>query len=488
MFSRQMEVYAGFLSQTDHHLGRVVDFIERIGRLDDTLIVVISDNGASAEGGIDGTRNEALFFNAAPQRLEDNVEVYDDWGGVDTFPHYSWGWTWAGDTPFRRWKRETYRGGITDPCIVSWPSGIAARGEIRPQYIHVTDVMPTVLESIGLEPPVELGGVAQSAVAGTSFVRTFDGPEVPSPRHTQYFEMFAHRSVYHDGWKAVCPFPGPSFNEAAAEGRVFGLSRLDARLLDDLDATGWELYRVADDPAECHDVAADHPEQLRRMVELWWSEAEKHGALPLASADLARLTQSRVSLGAGRDRFVFHGGGSPVPFAAAPRPYNRPHTITATVTIPDGGAEGVLLAHGSRHGGYALFVAGGRLHYVHNHLGLERFTVSSPGPVPPGARRLRYQFEPTGEPALIQGRGTPGTARLSVDDEVVAEAELPVTVPVLFGAAGLSCGYAAFDSVSPEHFSRPFTFTGRIDEVVLDIDGDAVTDAEAEMLRIFAQQ
>jgi arylsulfatase len=488
MFARQMETYAGFLSQTDHHLGRVIDFIDEIGRLDNTLVVVLSDNGASAEGGIDGTRNETVFFNMAPERLEDNLEVFEDWGGVDTFPHYSWGWTWAGDTPFRRWKRETYRGGITDPCVVSWPAGIPARGEVRTQYAHATDIMPTVLAALGIDLPESVGNVDQSPVAGVSFAHTFDQPEAASLHTTQYFEMLAHRSIYHDGWKAVCPFPGPSFNEAGAEGRVFGLSRLTAAVLDEIEETGWELYRLTDDPTERHDLADEHPDRLADMIALWWSEAEKYGVLPLAPVEIGRLMESRVGIGPGRDRFVYRPGGSPIPFATTPRPYNRPHTVTASVHIPDGGAEGVLLSHGNRHAGYALFVVDNRLWYVHNYLGLQRFEVMSDDPVPAGQVELGFSFEPTGDPILMQGRGTPGTARLFIDGEQVGEEELPYTVPVMFGVMGLSCGFAAFDTVSPPHYAKPFRFTGDLHELVLDIEGDAITNAEAELIRIFAQQ
>jgi arylsulfatase len=222
MYSRQMEVYAGFIEQTDHHFGRVIDFIERTGELDDTIVVVISDNGASAEGGVHGTFNETLFFNLVAETLEDNLEHYDVWGSPDTFCHYAWGWAWAGDTPFRRWKRETYRGGITDPCLISWPAGIAAAGEVRDQYCHAIDLVPTLLDALDLQPPDTIRGVTQSPIHGVSFAHTFADADAPSRHVTQYFEMLAHRSLYHDGWKAVCPFPGPSFVEGEAEGRRFG--------------------------------------------------------------------------------------------------------------------------------------------------------------------------------------------------------------------------------------------------------------------------
>ena len=214
LYARMMEVFAGFLSHTDHHIGRVLDYLESIGELDNTLIMVISDNGASAEGGPTGTTNEAQFFNNAQEPFEDSLAAIDEIGGPKHFNHYPWGWTFAGNTPFRRWKRETYRGGTSDPFIVSWPKGIKASGEVREQYGHIIDMVPTVLDVLGIEPPATIRGVPQSPLHGTSFAHTFDDQAVASRRTTQYFEMMGHRSIYHDGWRAVCPWPGPSFAEA----------------------------------------------------------------------------------------------------------------------------------------------------------------------------------------------------------------------------------------------------------------------------------
>jgi len=234
-------------------------------------VIAVSDNGASAEGGVHGTFNEMLFFNKVEETLEDNLERFDGWGGVDTFPHYSWGWTWAGDTPFRRWKRETYRGGVTDPCIVSWPARITANGEARPQYIHAIDIVPTILDAVGVEAPATIRGVSQSPIQGRSFAASFEDPDAPAPRETQYFEMFGNRSLYHAGWKANCPFPGPSFAEAAEHDRYFGMP-LTGELLDELDAHAWELYDVVNDPSETTNLAAEHPERLRGMVRRWYAE------------------------------------------------------------------------------------------------------------------------------------------------------------------------------------------------------------------------
>jgi len=487
MYAREMEVYAGFLSQTDHHVGRVLDFLEAIGRLDETLVVALSDNGASAEGGEHGTRNEGLFFNLAPETLEDNLEVIDQWGGEDTFAHYSWGWTWAGDTPFRRWKRETYRGGVTDPCIVSWPAGIAARGEVRHQFAHAIDLVPTLLDVIGIEAPGRIRGVEQSALHGTSFAHTFADAGAESRHTTQYFEMFGHRSVYSEGWKAVCPYPGPSMAEGAERGHPFGTFLTEA-ILDSLDAEDWELYHLDADPAECHDLAAQHPARLAELIRLWWTEAERNGVLPIATGDLSRLLARRPSVGKPRKVIELYPGGSPIPFAVAPRVYNRPHSITAELTVPADGAEGILLTHGNRHGGYAFLVADGHLHYVHNHLGLDRFTVSATKPLPAGDVRVRMELAPTGGPNFALGHGSPAEVRLFVDDEVVGSGELPHTVPNLFGIVGLSCGYAAYDSVDPSRYAAPFTFSGQIHRVVLDITGELLVHPEAEMTRLMTEQ
>jgi arylsulfatase A-like enzyme len=238
LFSRMMEVFAGFLSHTDHHLGRLLDFLRERGELDNTIVTVISDNGASAEGGPTGTANEAQFFNNAQEPLEDSLKLIDEIGGPKHFNHYPWGWTWAGNTPFRRWKRETYRGGVSDPFIVHWPTGIKAKGEIRTQYAHIIDLVPTVLDVLGINPPATIRGVTQSPIQGVSFAHTFDLPTSASLHHTQYFEMLGHRAIYHDGWRAVCPWPGPSFTEA---GVGFG-QPISAQTLSELDGGKWELY------------------------------------------------------------------------------------------------------------------------------------------------------------------------------------------------------------------------------------------------------
>ena len=486
LYARMMEVFAGFVSHADHHFGRILDTLEQIGELDNTLIMIISDNGASAEGGPTGSFNEMLFFNMVPESFEDNLAKIDELGGTKAYNHYPWGWTWAGDTPFRRWKRETYRGGSTDPFIIAWPDGIAARGEVRTQYAHAIDMVPTVLEQLGIEPPEAIRGVTQSPLEGVSFAHTFDDAGAATRHRTQYFEMFGHRSIYHDGWRAVCPWPGPNYTEAAQRGRKVG-DPITPEVLDQLDREGWELYHIAEDPTESHDVAAEHPDKLRELISLWWDEAGKYKVLPLDSSLQPRLAVERPQTSKPRTSYVYYPGGSVVPAFAAPRVFNRPYSIEADVEIPAGGADGVLLAQGGDAGGYTLYVEDGRLRYVYNYVGRDRFELESTDPLPEGRHALRYEFEPTGEPDIRNGKGVPGRGQLYVDGRLVASAEFPHTVPLIFELEGLSCGYD-FGSPADERYEPPFVFTGTIHSVTVDVSGELIKDEEAEVMRLMAQQ
>ena len=346
LYSRMMEVYAGFLSHTDHQVGRLIEFLRQHGDLGNTLIMVISDNGASAEGGPTGTTNEAQFFNNAQEPLEESLKLIDEIGGPKHFNHYPWGWTWAGNTPFRRWKRETYRGGASDPFIVSWPGRITARGEIRTQYAHIIDMVPTVLDLLGLKPPETIRGVTQSPLHGVSFAHTLNDAAAGSNRHTQYFEMLGHRAIYHDGWRAVCPWPGPSFAEA---GMGFG-QPISSQKLSELDATAWELYHVAEDFAENHNVAADHRDRLIAMIGTWYTEAGRYNVMPVDGSGLARMIAEKPLVAVPRDRYTYRPGTQSIPFFAAPRVLNRPHSITARGRDPGGRGRGrpAVPGHGRR--------------------------------------------------------------------------------------------------------------------------------------------
>jgi arylsulfatase len=484
LYARMMEVFAGYLEHTDHQLGRLLDFLQQVGHLDDTLIMVVSDNGASAEGGPHGSINENLFFNNVPETLEDNLEAIDELGGPKCFNHYPWGWAWAGNTPFRRWKRETYRGGVSDPFIVHWPKGIKGKGEIRQQYAHIIDMVPTVLDALGIAAPPVIKGVTQSPIQGVSFAQAFTDAKAESRHHTQYFEMFGHRSLYHDGWRAVCPLPGPSFAEA---GIGFGELELTEEKLRELDAKGWELYDLGDDFAETKNVADQHRDKLIEMIALWYGEAGKYDVMPIDSRGTMRLVEERPQLARERKLYVYYPGTSVVSNKIAPRLTNRPHAITATVDLKDG-EEGVLVAQGSASGGYALYLKDHRLHYAYNYLGLESFQVSANLPVGSGRHELRVEIEPTAKPDLANGKGSPVRAQLYVDGKLAGEGDLPVTIPLDIGITdGLSCGR---DEGSPvtSAYAPPFAFSGTLEKVVVDVSGDLIEDKAAQMRAVMAHQ
>jgi arylsulfatase len=487
LYARFMEVYAGFVTFTDHHFGRILDTLESLGELDNTIVMVLSDNGASAEGGQVGSTNEMLFFNNAPESLEDNLAQIDELGGPRSYNHYPWGWAWAGDTPFRRWKRETYRGGATDPFVMSWPKGMNARAEVRTQYAHAIDMMPTILDMLGIDPPKAIRGVAQSPMEGVSFAPSLDDAAAPSDHTTQYFEMFGHRAIDHNGWRAVCPWPGTDFTTAATKGREFG-SPITPEVLDELETVGWELYDIAEDPTESRNVAAEHPDKLRELVALWWVEAGKYQVLPIDGDVKSRLVTERPQTSRPRTRFAYYPGLSVIPQAATPPTLNRPHSIEADVTIPAGGAEGVLLAQGGAAGGFAFYVKNGRLHYALNYVAREVFEVESSDVVPEGRHALRFEYEPTGQPDFAVGKGAPGRFQLYVDGTLVGNVDVPHTTPAIYELEGLSCGYDFAAPVLPDVYDPPFAFTGTIHQVVVDVGGELIEDDEAKLRRLMAQQ
>jgi len=484
LYSRMMEVFAGFLTHTDHHIGRLVEFLKTIGEFENTLIMVISDNGASSEGGPTGSVNENLFFNNVPESLEENLKGIDKLGGPESFNHYAWGWTWAGNTPFRRWKRETYRGGISDPFIVHWPQGIKSRGEVRTQYAHAIDMVPTVLEVLGLEPPETIKGITQSPIEGVSFAHTFDEANAPSKHITQYFEMMGHRSLYYDGWRAVCPWPGPSFTEA---GKFFG-EPIYKETLTNLDSNHWELYHIAEDFAENVNLAPENRNKLIEMIGTWYVEAGKYKVLPVDGRGTQRFAEERPQIAAGRSSYTYYRNTQAVPYNAGPRVLNRNHSITADVEIPTDGAEGVLISFGGTDGGYSFYVQEGKLHYVQNYVAREYLHVESIESVPTGHHLLRFEFEVTGEPDFSKGKGTPGHAQLYIDGKLVGEAEFAVTTPLSLGlTGGLIVGVDPGAPVAP-FYKSPFKFTGVINSITLEVDGDLIKDDDAEMRKILARQ
>jgi len=454
LYARYMEAFASFLSHTDHHLGRLLAFLEETGDLDDTLVVALSDNGASSEGGPHGSVNDLRPWNLLARPLDEALARVDEIGGPRCHNNYPWGWTVAGNTPFRRWKREVHEGGVADPLIVHWPRRIAARGDLRRQYVHAIDVAPTILELVGVDPPAAIDGVAQRPLEGTSFAYTFAAPAAPERHTTQYYEMFGCRAIYHRGWKAVTYHP------------------LQDQTLS-FDDDSWELYDVTKDPTECHDLAAAEPAQLRELVDLWWAEAAKYQVLPLDNRALSELVLERPSQVPQRSRYIYYPGMAAVPEAAAVNVRNRSHTISAEVDIPTGGAEGVLVAQGSLLGGWSLYVKDGLLRYVHNLAGAEEHRVTSDVVLTPGPHTLGFRFARTGE---HQGTGT-----LLVDGAPVGGAEIPRFTPTRFSltGAGLTCGRNPGLAVTDD-YRVPFAFTGLIRHVVIEVEGPPFRDPDGE--------
>jgi arylsulfatase len=486
LYTRMMEVFAGFVSHADYHFGRVLEFLEEIGELDNTLIMFISDNGASPEGGVVGSLNEFNFFNFAQETIEDNLKMIDELGSPNTYNHYAWGWAHAGNTPYRRWKKEIYRGGASDAFVVSWPKGINARGGIRHQYAHAIDMLPTVLDALNIDSPQTIKGATQAPIEGVSMVQSFEDAKAESKHKTQYFEMFGGRSIYHDGWRAVCNWPGPNYTEGAKKGRKLAdpISKAD---LDDLEANGWQLFHVEIDPAEAQDVAADHPEKLKEMIDLWWQEAEKYNVLPIDGTMGQRIGTPRPAISGAREKYVYFPG-SPVPFISQPNIYNRSYTITADLNIPAGGAEGVIVSSGSHSGGYTLYLKDNKVHYYYNYLARKDYRITSITDVPEGDVTIVYEFEVTGKPDIRSGKGAPGTGKLFINGEQVGQGVVDLTVPLIFSAEGLSCGWDYADSVDHEGYEPPFRFSGTIKRVTYDLSGEAIQDAEAEMRRAMAKQ
>ena len=462
VYARYMEAFAGFLSHTDHHLGRLLDFIEKTGDLENTLLVVLSDNGASSEGGPIGSLNDVRVWNMSPGSFAEALARIDEIGGPRCHNNYPWGWTVAGNTPLRRWKREVHEGGVADPLIVHWPRGLQAKGELRRQYVHVIDIVPTVLDALQIEPPTTIAGVAQRPLEGASFAHSFDTPDAASHRDTQYYEMFGCRALYHRGWKAVTYHPIQDASHS-------------------FDRDRWELYHVDRDPSECHDLAGEHPEKLRELIERWWVEAEKYQVLPLDNRALSELVLERPSQVPPRASYVYYPDAAAVPEVAAVNVRNRSHRISAEVDVPREGAEGVLIAQGSLLGGWSFYVHGGRLHYVHNFVALEEHRVVSDRSIPPGRHILGFCFTRTGEHC--------GSATLLLDGRVCGEGTIPRFTPTRFSltGAGLTCGYSGGLPVVDD-YRPPFRFTGRIHRVVVDVDGAPFRDPEGEARLAVASQ
>jgi arylsulfatase A-like enzyme len=471
LFARMAEVYAGFLAHADHHIGRLLDYLADTGQLDNTLVIVVSDNGASGEGGPNGSVNENMFMNGIPDDMAENLAKIDELGGPNTYNHYPNGWAMAFNTPFKMWKRYEFNGGTSDPCIISWPKGMTTRGEIRSQYHHAIDLVPTILDVLGVDPPQTLKGHTQSRFDGVSMRSSFDAPDAPSTRSTQFFSMLGSRGIWHDGWKAVTNHP-----------TVSGWSNFG----DD----EWELYHTDVDRAECHNLAEQEPGRLRDLVSLWYAEAGANQAFPLDDrSPLEIVTTPRPVMSPARNRYVYYPDVAEVPESQAVNIRNRSYSIGALLDIPAPGASGVLFAHGARFGGHALYVKDNRLHYVYSFVGSLEQKVVATEDLPTGTDLiLSAAFDKDGEE--VPGLAT-GILSLYHGDHKVGEGRIK-TQPGKFSIAGegLCVGRDGGEAVTDDYpGSMPWHFTGgTIKRVAVDVSGDPYVDLEREAVAMMSRE
>jgi len=462
LFSRMAEVYAGFLAHADHHVGRLLDFLEQNDQLENTLIVVVSDNGASGEGGPNGSVNEMKFANGVPDDLEENLAKLEELGGPTTYNHYPNGWAMAFNTPFKMWKRYEFNGGTADPCIISWPSGTKARGEIRDQYHHAIDIVPTILDVLGVEAPETIKGHTQTSFDGVSMGGSLDDASVSSTRRTQFYSMLGSRSIWHEGWKAVTTHP-----------TIAGWGHYN----DD----EWELYHTDVDRAEVNNLAAEQPEKVRELVNIWFAEAGANGAFPLDDrSPVEILTTERPQLTAPRSRYVYFPDTAPVSEWQAVNTRNRSFVIGALVDIPGPGAEGVLFAIGSRFGGHALYVKDNRLRYVNSFVGAVEQRIDATDDIPTGENLiLSASFEKDG----MDADGAVGTLTLYHGDRKVGEGRIKTQLGAFaIAGSGLYVGRHGGEPVTDDYPGKPpYRFTGgTINRVAIDVSGDPYVDLERE--------
>ncbi|WP_238710674.1 arylsulfatase [Oceanipulchritudo coccoides] len=464
LFSRMAEVFAAFSEYTDAQVGRVIDYLEETGQLDNTLIIYAADNGTSGEGSPSGSVNENKFFNDYPDSLEENMKYLDSLGSQETYNHMPTGWAAAFSTPFKMFKRYSHSGGTCSPLVIHWPKGIKARGEIRHQYAHSVDITPTIMEAVGLEMPSVYRGVQQWPLSGKSMVYSFDAdPYGPTVRERQYFAMLGTRGIWEKGWKAVA---------------------LHAPLTDrgHFDDDEWELYHVEKDRSENNNLAEKYPDKLEALVAAWNTEAERNLVYPLDDRTAAKiLTVERPSAEPVRTRYTYFPGTSAIPEGVAVSIRNRSYKILANVKIEEG-AAGVIFAHGSRFGGHSLFIKDGKLHYVYNFLGIKpEQHFASQEALESGNYILGMEFIRTG---AGEHRESIGNAKLYVNDKVVDAGEMRTQLgKFTLSGDGLCIGYDSGDAVS-ELYETPGRFTGgEIQSVEVVVDEAAYTDLELEMMR-----
>jgi arylsulfatase A-like enzyme len=455
VLERQMEIYAGFMTHTDHHVGRLLDAIEELGVMDDTLIyLIIGDNGASAEGTLQGSFNEMINFNAmgaleTPQFLVDRI---DKLGGPESYNHYAVGWAWAMDAPFQ-WTKQvaSHWGGTRTGTIVHWPKGIKGAGEVRSQFCHVIDVAPTVLEAAGIPEPSIVNGVTQSPMEGTSMLYSFDSADAAERHDLQYFEMFANRGVYFQGWSAVTKHRTPW---------LLGAVKLPA-----FDDDVWELYDGHTDYSQAHDLSKENPEQLHELQRLWLIEATKYNVIPLDDRTAERLNPDiagRPQLIRG-DTQVFYPGMARLSESSVLSVKNKSFSVTAEVVVSDGGTNGTIIAQGGVVGGWSFYTKEGKAKFAYNLLGIQTFTAEAEEPVPPGKHQMRAEFAYDGG-----GYGKGGAVSLYHDGEKVGEGRVDATQPFIFSAdEGVDIGCETGTAVAAECDVKSSTFTGTINWVEL---------------------
>ncbi|MCC9606137.1 arylsulfatase [Blastopirellula sp. JC732] len=451
VYARMMEVFAAFTAHTDHEVGRLIDAVDEIGELDNTIIIYMAgDNGSSAEGGLEGLVNEMTFFNAIPEPLEMKLEAMDTLGGPLHYNHFPAAWAHAMDTPYQ-WTKQiaSHFGGTRNGLAISWPNGIKARGEIRDQFHHVIDITPTLLEITGITAPVEIDGIAQKPIEGVSMAYTFDDADAEDRRTTQYFEMLGNQGIYHEGWMASA---------------IRGVPWLSENAPGDLLDMPWELYNVEEDFTQANDLAKQKPEKVRELVKLFFAEAAKYNVLPLDDRKTERLNvENRPSLTEGRTKFVYPNLLR-LPEGASPDLKHKSHTVTADVEIPDQGAEGMIFTQGGRFGGYGLFVKDGKLVYHYNLVGVDRYTVESTTRIPPGKTTLKMVYKTDADEPFAGADVT-----LYAGDQLIGKGRVEKSIP---NRVTLDETFDfGFDTGTPvmEGYDMPFDFTGKLNAVTIEL-------------------
>jgi arylsulfatase len=456
VFTRLQAAFAGMLDHSDRHLARLVAFLETADIRDNTVIIVMSDNGASQEGGPLGFVNAMGPFNFKPEPIAEKLARIDDIGGPDTHSNFPHGWAMTSNTPLRRYKQNTHGGGIRDPFVINWPKRIATKGELRHQFVHASDLTPTLLELIGIGAPSEIAGCPQMPLEGESFARSITDASAPSKTSPQYFEMFGHRGLWQGGWKAVAYHP---------PGTPFEKDK-------------WELFHLDRDFSETDNLAAKEPERLAQMIATWWDQAEKHNVLPLDDRFGPRFAENAARFHGARHHFVFHHGMGHVPTDVAPDVRSRSYTIEAHVEIDEAGADGVLISHGDATSGYSLYVKDGYL--VHDlNIGGSHQIVRSHRKVPSGARRLGVHVERLvrKEPPAKGSRTGVTDYTLLIDGEEAGSLQTQLGYHTLISWSGLDIGRDRGSPVS--HYAAPFEFEGRLLRVTVTMHNDQTLDGEA---------